>query len=94
MGGKPRPPPPPGRPIVLQARPAGAGPGSWPTQLWPEGRVRLYDWATVHPDGSGGWSVGLHVSDAFPEDKLEDLVEAWLAASLPWLWEFRVIEVD
>jgi hypothetical protein len=105
MGGKPRrsAPAAPRDDVVLMARPLGVGPAAWPTSAGvrfevtadkPVGvRTRCYGWATIHPDGSGGWTADYDASSAFPSHRLEELVDAWYEAEGTWPWEFQVVEV-
>lgn len=93
MGGKARPARrPPERRLILRACPRVA-PLGWPNEII-HGTV-LYQWVVVKADGSG-WTTGAihdNVEHAFPESRLDDVLEKFYENAGPYPFDFAVTVV-
>jgi hypothetical protein len=75
--------------LILRARPRVA-PLGWPHKV--VGDMIGYQWVSVKPDGSGWTSSGIHDDSlAFPENKLDDVLEGFYASAGPYPYDFCVL---
>ncbi len=90
---------------VVQVRPEGAGPDTWPHRLTTTLEVHAgvynhpdhafiveFQWASIT---AVGWSIGIDETAAVPMAKVEDRISAWMEDHEEefWAYEYRMVKI-